>query len=88
MFHPESGHPVSVGIDQAGSYAAELPSGNYRVAVNAAGVEVPPGWKEGDPAPPPPKLILPPEYSQRARTVLQLSVSGNEEQQTADFLLK
>jgi hypothetical protein len=88
IFHPDRGHPVSAGVDASGSYAAELPAGNYRVAVNAAGVEVPPGWKEGDPAPPPPKLVLPPEFSQRTRTVLQVTVSGNEGQQTADFLLK
>ena len=74
MFHPQSGHPVSVGIEASGNYAVELPPGEYRVAITAAGVQVPPGWKEGDPPPPPPKLVLPAEYSQRTKTVLSLTV--------------
>jgi hypothetical protein len=56
--------------------------------VNAPGIEVPPGWKEGDPAPPLPKIVLPAEYSQRARTVLTLTVAAGGESQTADFSLK
>jgi hypothetical protein len=88
IFHPQSGHPVSVGIDEVGRYTASLPPGDYRVGVNAAGVEVPAGWKEGDPPPPPPKLVVPPEYSQRTRTVLQLTVPAGGGPQTADFLLK
>jgi hypothetical protein len=88
MFHPESGHPVSVGIDESGQYTADLPPGEYRVAINAAGIEVPPGWKEGDPPPPPAKLVLPPEYSQRTTTVLRLTVPPGGEPQTADYLLK
>jgi hypothetical protein len=88
MFHPQNGHPVSVGIDASGNYTAELPPGEYRVAITAAGVQVPPGWKEGDPSPPPPKLVLPAEYSQRTRTVLSLTVPPGGKPQTADFLLK
>jgi hypothetical protein len=88
MFHPQNGHPVGVEIDSSGNFTAELQPGEYRVAINAAGIEVPPGWKEGDPSPPPPKLVLPPQYSQRTTTVLKLTVPSGGEPQTADFRLK
>jgi hypothetical protein len=87
-FHPDVGHPTSVALDAHGAYSLELPSGNYRVTVNAAGVQVPAGWKEGDPEPPPPKLVLPPQYSTHARTELSITVAPNGEPQIADFDLK
>jgi hypothetical protein len=87
-FYPESGQPVSVGLDAAGLYSAELPPGQYRVAIQAAGIQVPEGWKEGDPEPPPAKLILPPQYSERAKTSLHITVDGDGAPQTENFHLK
>jgi hypothetical protein len=87
MFHPEQGHPIGTGTDAEGAYTAEVPPGEYRVTVNV-GIEVPPGWKEGDPEPPPPKIVLPPVYTQRAKTELHISVATDGEPQTADFGLK
>ena len=87
-FYPESGQPISVGIDEAGDYSAELPPGEYRVVIQAAGVQVPEGWKEGDREPPPPALVLPPQYSERAKTSLRVTVNGDGESQTEDFHLK
>jgi hypothetical protein len=87
-FYPESGQPISVGLDEAGVYSAELPPGEYRVVIQAAGVQVPEGWKEGDPEPPPATLVLPPQYSERAKTSLRVTVNGDGDSQTEDFHLK
>ncbi len=86
-FHPDKGQPTIAAIDSTGSYTVELPLGEYRVAVYAAGVKVPEGWKDGDPSPPPPKLVLPSEYSTRAKTKLHITVTGSGTQ-TEDFILK
>jgi hypothetical protein len=88
-FHPEKGHPVAAVIDTSGDYAVDLPPGDYRVAVNAPGIELPEGRREGEfPSPAPPKLVLPPEYSQWAKTTLQVTVNESGDPQTADFALK
>jgi hypothetical protein len=87
-FFPQRGHPVNAAIDSAGAYTAELPAGEYRVAIEAPGEQYPEGWKEGDPPPPPPKLVLPPEYSTRAKTTLSVSVAEGGGPQSKDFELK
>lgn len=87
-FFPERGHPVNTAIDSTGAYTAELPAGEYRVAIEAPGEQYPEGWKEGDPPPPPPKLVLPPQYSTRAKTQLSITVASSGEPQKADFDLK
>jgi hypothetical protein len=46
-FYPVSGRPVSAAISE-GEYSTVLKPGEYKVTVSL-GVNVPPGWKEGDP---------------------------------------
>jgi hypothetical protein len=84
-FFPTRGRPVSAAVSAAGDYRVELQPGDYTVTVRA-GTEIPPGYKEGDPIPPP-KIALPPEYTSRARSKLTAKVdeSGG---QTVDFELE
>lgn len=87
IFFPEKGQPINAAIDSAGAYSTEIPSGEYRVVISGPGVVVPAGWKEGSPDPPPPKLVLPPEYASRAKTKLKVTVTSSGSQ-TEDFNLK
>jgi hypothetical protein len=84
-FFPESGRPVMAVIAEDGNYSAEMPPGEYVVAVGV-GTELPPGFKEGDPIPPP-KVVLPPEYTTRAKSSLTATVRQGDEQPT-NFELK
>ena len=54
-------------------YTAELPPGEYRMVVNV-GVDLPPGYKEGD-ALPPPKIVLPDQYTTRANSTLTAEIT-------------
>lgn len=72
-FFPTSGRAVNLAISTEGTYSGQLPVGNYRVAINVS-VNLPDGWKEGDPVPPPP-IMLPPQYTSRARTPLAATVT-------------
>jgi hypothetical protein len=76
MFFPATGRPTSVVISSDGNYSAELPPGDYVVTVNV-GADLPPGYKEGDPLPPP-KFILPDEYTSRAKSTLQATVAADQ----------
>jgi hypothetical protein len=87
-FYPQTGRPISTGTDSTGVYTVELPPGEYQVAIQAPGVVVPEGWKEGDPNPPPPAITLPPQYSQRAKTTLNVSVAEGGAEQEENFDLK
>jgi hypothetical protein len=83
-FFPASGRPVTATAPQ-GEYTAELAPGDYTATV-AVGIEYPAGYKEGDPVPQP-KVVLPPEYTERARSKLKASVTKNENP-SIDFELK
>jgi hypothetical protein len=72
-FYPASGRPASAAFSDGGEYALELAPGDYTVTVNA-GTALPPGFKEGDPTPPP-TIVLPTEFTSRARSKLTASVS-------------
>jgi hypothetical protein len=61
-----------------------LEPGDYTVTVNV-GAEVPAGYKEGDPLPPP-RIMLPPEYTNQANSKLTATVSG-QGQTPIDFHL-
>jgi len=87
-FYPERGQPVTAGLDLVGTYTVDLPPGTYQATVQGPGIQVPEGWKEGDPPPPPPKLVLPAEYSARARTKLQVTVAEGSGPQMENFELK
>ena len=84
-FFPETGRPITAPISDQGDYSVNLPPGNYNVIVSV-GAALPPGFKEGDPVPPP-KTVLPAEYTTRAKTSLHVTV-GPESQGPTDFALK
>jgi len=77
-FFPTAGRPATFPLSDDGSYSGELPPGDYTVIVNVA-TELPPGFKEGDPFPPP-KVALPPEYTTRVRSKLTATVAAENEQ--------
>jgi hypothetical protein len=85
IFYPVSGRSVSAVVDADGNYVANLPSGDYTATVNLS-VELPPGWKEGQPIPPQ-KVILPTQYTKRTQSPLKASVAAGSSQ-TIDFDLK
>jgi hypothetical protein len=84
FFSETGGRPVTAAAPQ-GEYSTELAPGDYTAVVNV-GVEHPPGFKEGDPEPPP-KIVLPPEYSTRAQSKLKATVKAGQSE-PIDFDLK
>jgi hypothetical protein len=83
-FFGATGRPVTAPLDQEGAYEVELAPGDYQVTVTI-GATLPPGWKEGDPVPPP-TMKLPDQYSSRLKTPLTASVKA-ESDQPIDFNL-
>jgi hypothetical protein len=74
-FYPASGRPVSAAISD-GEYSLRLQPGEYQVTVSL-GVNLPPGWKEGDPIPPR-EFVLPQQYSSVLHTQLTATVSEDQ----------
>ena len=85
MFFPVKGRPISAALMPEGEYSVELPPGDYEIVVSV-GYELPPGWKEGDPIPPQ-KVVLPAQYTTRAKTKLKATVAPGQEE-PIDFVLK
>jgi hypothetical protein len=83
-FYPVSGRPVSAGITE-GEYSALLQPGEYKVTVSL-GVNLPPGWQEGDPIPPR-EIVLPRHYSSVLHTQLTATVS-EDQSEPIDFMLE
>jgi hypothetical protein len=83
-FYPASGRPVSAAISE-GEYSAELQPGDYKVTVSL-GVNLPPGWKEGDPVPPR-EIVLPNQYTSVLHTQLAATVDADQGE-PIDFALK
>ena len=83
-FFPKSGRSVSASLSSAGEYSAALKPGDYKVTVNVGAI-LPPGWKEGDPVPPP-KVALPREYTTRVRTTLAATIAADQTE-ALDFAL-
>jgi hypothetical protein len=83
-FFPASGRPVGTLITD-GKYAAELPPGDYVVQLTVS-VDVPAGYKEGDPLPPV-RYSLPAEYTTRAKSTLKATVKEGQTE-PIDFDLK
>jgi hypothetical protein len=83
-FVPAKGRPVNTPLREGGRYEARLAPGDYTVAVSVS-EPLPPGYKEGDPIPPP-KIVLPAEYTTIAKSKLAASVS-QEGSQAIDFEL-
>jgi hypothetical protein len=84
-FFPASGRPVTAQVSTDGQYEVELLPGEYRVVVDL-GVALPPGYKEGDPLPPPP-VMLPPKYTRRVDTPLTATVTPESATQTINLKL-
>jgi hypothetical protein len=83
-FFPAGGRPVASAIS-GGAYKTGLTPGEYTIVVSIA-PELPTGYKEGDPTPPP-KVVLPGEYSTRAKSTLKATVKAGQEK-PIDFVLK
>jgi hypothetical protein len=83
-FFPKTGRAVAAAIDQ-GQYATELLPGEYSATVSVA-VEIPKGYKEGDPLPPP-KVVLPEEYTVANKSTLKATVKTGQSE-PIDFDLK
>jgi hypothetical protein len=83
-FYPASGRPVSAAITD-GQYSAVLQPGEYKVTVSL-GVNLPPGWKEGDPIPPR-DIVLSQQYSSVLHTQLTAKVS-EDQSEPVDFKLE
>jgi hypothetical protein len=83
-FYPASGRPVSGAIIE-GEYSVRLQPGTYKVTVSL-GVNLPPGWKEGDPVPPR-DIALPQQYSSVLHTQLTAAVS-DDQSEPIDFKLE
>jgi hypothetical protein len=85
-FFPASGRPTPTTLSPAGDFTVDLAPGEYTVTVNVASQPPPPGYEEGDPLPPP-KIVLPPEYTTQARSKLAAIVT-EQNQQSIEFNLE
>jgi hypothetical protein len=83
-FFPTTGRPTTVPAADDGTYEASLVPGDYTVTVNVS-VDLPPGFKEGDPYPKP-KIVLPPQYTIQAKSPLTAKVS-EDQSEPIDFAL-
>jgi hypothetical protein len=83
-FFSGKGQPLTTVVTD-GEYDIELPPEDYTVVVNV-GAQLPPGFKEGDPVPTP-KLVLPDQYSTRARSTLKATVAASQTE-PIDFALQ
>jgi hypothetical protein len=84
LFFPPRGRAIATSTNAAGKYTVTLPPGQYDVTVNVS-VQLPDGWKEGDPIPPQ-EIVLPTQYTTRIKTPLQATVAASGEQ-SIDFAL-
>ena len=85
IFYPATGRAMTTVVDADGNYATNLPAGDYTATVTLS-VELPAGWKEGQPIPPA-KITLPPQYTKRTQTPLKASIAAGSVQ-SVDFDLK
>ena len=82
-FFSEQGRPEGTAVED-GAYSTALAAGDYTVVI-LIGRDLPPGYKEGDPIPPP-KVVLPDEYSSRLKSPLKASVNVGQSE-PIDFSL-
>ena len=83
-FIPAIGRPQPASILN-GEYTTELSPGEY-TAVVIVGADLPKGYKEGDPVPPP-KISLPDAYASPAKSPLKATVKPGQSE-PIDFELK
>ena len=75
-FYPAAGRPVNAPLTEDGSYSTQLAPGEFAVTVSYS-EPLPPGFKEGSPVPPP-KIVLPDQYTNRTKTSLKTTVSSGQ----------
>src|SRR4051812_16325168 len=75
-FVPKNGRPETASVAN-GAYATELAPGDYTIAI-LIGVELPKGYKEGDPVAPP-KIVLPDEYTSPNKSTLKATVKAGQD---------
>jgi hypothetical protein len=75
IFFPPGGRSVAAAVTD-GDYSLNLAPGDYTVIV-IVGADVPKGYKEGDPLPPP-KFTLPPEYTVQTKSTLKATVTAGQ----------
>jgi len=85
-FFPGGGRPIGAPINANGTYQAELPPGDYTVAISATPT-VPADMQEGDRPPPRDPNALPIRYSTPNQSGLRVTVSAEGRSQTEDFEL-
>jgi hypothetical protein len=76
FFAAGKGRPIATSTGGEGQYQIQLPLGDYKVVVVTSS-ELPAGWKEGDPVPPP-RVAVPLSYAQPVTTPLTLQVTSTE----------
>lgn len=84
-FFPRSGErPINGILTGEGRYEIQLPPGEYTVAVQSD-ANLPEGFKEGDPLPPPDPKAVPPKYQHPKRSGLKAEIESQSEPQSLDF---
>lgn len=86
-FFGADGRPIGSVIQENGFYQIELLPGKYQVSVSSP-PKLPPGYKEGDPPPPPEPNMVPAKYSQPKLSRLSTTVGSETPTQTYDIALK
>ncbi len=74
-FFPTNGRQEVATISN-GEYSVELMPGEYS-AIVLIGIELPKGFKEGDPIPPP-KIVLPEQYTARNKSPLKATIKAGQ----------
>ncbi len=83
-FFPNEGRPLATVLSKTGTYSCEVPPGDYRVTL-VVGVQLPPGWEEGDRIPEP-AFQIPMQFTTRKRTPLRATVTPGQSE-PIDFSL-
>ncbi|QDS98260.1 carboxypeptidase regulatory-like domain-containing protein [Adhaeretor mobilis] len=87
FFPATGGRPIAGIVDDQGHYEANLPAGDYTVAVQSSS-NLPEGFKEGDPLPPPDPYAVPVKYQLHKKSGLKASIAKQSEVQEVNFELK
>lgn len=87
-FYPQAGgRPIAGIIDDQGRFQTNLAGGDYAVSVQSS-TNLPEGFKEGDPLPPPDPNAVPIKYSLQKKSGLKASISQQPAPQEINFDLK